>query len=164
MEKCKNGCRHLYSVSYSSQVTSCKLLSCLRSRMPIIMNSWLVIKTLKEWRSRAVKLALFIKVTWLDLLFFGFTPEIAQRLCRVIWDLERGHYMDMRCFSHSWQRKMGRRQPEALLLPCLYSFPMWTEWGSLLGEYVTCPVELLLLDFPRIAWVSLKRNVLFVCF
>lgn len=96
--------------------------------------------------------------------FFGFTPEIAQRLCRVIWDLERGHYMDMRCFSHSWQRKMGRRQPEALLLPCLYSFPMWTEWGSLLGEYVTCPVELLLLDFPRIAWVSLKRNVLFVCF
>lgn len=158
MKKCETGCRRIQCfLPLSSDFLQAFILFAKQNAS--YHESLAGDKDTEEWRSRVVKLAPFIKVTWLD-LFFGFTPEIVQRLCRVIWELEGGHYTDISCFSRSGKKENGekRRQPEALLLPCLCSFPMWTGWGSLLEECATCPVELLLLDFPRISLGILKEK------
>lgn len=55
--------------------------------MPVIMKPWLVVETLKN--EEAVKLAQFIKVTWLGLLVFRF-PLKLHRGCVELSESWRG--------------------------------------------------------------------------
>lgn len=103
----------------------------------------------EEWRSS--KTSTVHKSNLVRSAGFQISPEITQRLCRVIWELEgRINTRLLDGFQAVEKWKWGeQRQPEALILPFLCCFPMWTGSGSLLEECVTCPVELLLLGFPR---------------
>lgn len=129
-------CRNLYPVFSSSWVTFCKHLFwkiSFAKQNASYHEALAGGRDTEEWRSS--KTSTVHKSNLVRSVGFQISPEITQRLCSYLRAGGGDRYMVVRCFSSSWEMKMGRTETawgSDLTFPLLLSHVNWIReftWG-----------------------------------